>query len=111
MGRPGGRAWFGGNDPSLAADIAFQAFSQKDWTRCLGSLARRRGLALEVEFMMDGDLFRSNLFTEEVAGDYLYLKPTYSVLVTRLPGTPSPSTDASAWGFVSGAGLLARRDA
>mmetsp|Transcript_121771 Transcript_121771/g.315965 ORF Transcript_121771/g.315965 Transcript_121771/m.315965 type:complete len:499 (-) Transcript_121771:33-1529(-) len=94
--RPGGRAWFGGNDPSLAANIGFQAFSQKDWTRCLGSLARRKGLALEVEFAMDGDLFRSSLYTEEVPGDYLYLKPTYSVFVTRLPGTTSPSIDAFA---------------
>lgn len=94
--RPGGRAWFGGNDPSPATTIQFQAFSQEDWTRCLGSLAKRKGLVLEVEFAMDGDLFRSSLHQEEVDGDYLYLKPTYSVLVTRLPDMPSPSVDASA---------------
>lgn len=82
--RPGGRAWFGGNDPSLAVGIEFQAFSPRDWKTCMRSLSRSSGMQLDLEFLLDKDLF----FTPPAERDekeeaYLYLEPTFSVLVTR----------------------------
>lgn len=92
--KPGGRAWFGGNNPSPVLNINHREFSRGDWNRCLARLVKaRKGIAFEAHFVMDGLLFRSfkpidkhpyKPSEEELRGDYLFLDPTYSALITRL---------------------------
>lgn len=81
--RPGGRAWFGGNDPSEIMKITFTPFSENQWIKCLNSLSKK-GFNFKVEFFEDVELFRTETFSGSLPGDYLYFHPTYSTFVTRL---------------------------
>jgi len=83
--KPGGRAWFGGNVPSPALNIAHTVFTQKQWQRCLQGLAKSHKLTLSVEFVSDLAMFRADTADfGTLRGDYLFWQPTFSVLVDRL---------------------------
>lgn len=81
--RPGGRAWFGGNQPWGITWAT--SFGEQQWLRCLQRKWVPHSASFSINFVHDFALFRADTVDfGKLRGDFLLHSPTFSVFVTRL---------------------------
>ena len=89
--RVGGKAWFGGNMPSMALNIEFTPMTRPLWEDCFRTLYRKswrsRNFSADIEMIEDLTLFRKMDGVMDGnnshPGDYLFWPGTFSLLFTR----------------------------